>query len=90
MITKTFVKNINGKIEFTERELSEILDEIYRDGYKAGKGQEIFTYTTPYWWNINKPTWTYTTTPAIVKNHDNITTCNTNTNTNTNTEGEKE
>ena len=67
MVTKTFVKNENGKIEFTEKELSEVLDEIYRDGYEAGKGREIYTYTTPYWWNINKPTWTYVTNPHIVK-----------------------
>ena len=80
MVTKTFVKNENGKIEFTEKELSEVLDEIYRDGYEAGKGREIYTYTTPYWRNINKPTWTYVTNPHIVK-YD--TTCTTSTDDNT-------
>lgn len=63
MITKTFAKNKKGKIEFTERELKELLDEMYQYGYNEGKGHKTFVYTSPSWWNLNKPSWTYSTTP---------------------------
>ncbi len=63
MITKTFTKNEKGKIEFTERELKELLDEMYQYGYHEGKGHKTFIYTSPSWWGLNKPSWTYSTTP---------------------------
>lgn len=76
MLTKTFTKNDNNKIEFSENELKELLDEIYRYGYNEGKGNKIYHYTTPYRWNSNWPYWTYTTTSTpITINNDNITTC---------------
>lgn len=47
MKTKFFVKNKDGKIEFTEYELKKLLDEIYKEGYADGKNQN-YVYTTPY------------------------------------------
>lgn len=85
MIIKTFIKNEKGKIEFTEEELSKLLDEIYEDGYNTGKGQEMYQYTTPDWWNFRAPSWTYVTNPHIFK-YD--TTCATSTDNTTNIEGE--
>jgi len=64
MITKTFKKNSHGKIEFTEQELKELLDDIYRNGYQEGKGEPVYIYTSPNWWTLNKPFYTYTTTTA--------------------------
>lgn len=46
MKVKVFIKNQNNKIEFTEKELRELLDEIYNEGYSDGAGNYI--YTTPY------------------------------------------
>ena len=58
MKTKVFTKNKNGKIEFTEKELKALLDEIYDDGY--ADGSKKYYYTTPYYYHT--PYW-YTTTP---------------------------
>ena len=53
MKTKIFTKNEKGKIEFTEKELKNLLDEIYNEGYNDGKSKS-YTYTTPIytnpWW----------------------------------------
>ena len=53
MKTKIFTKNENGKIEFTEKELKALLDEIYNEGYNDGKSRG-YIYTTPVrttpWW----------------------------------------
>ena len=53
MKTKIFTKNEKGKIEFTEKELKVLLDEIYNEGYNDGKSRS-YTYTTPIytnpWW----------------------------------------
>ncbi len=53
MKTKFFTKNENGRIEFTEKELKALLDEIYNEGYSDGKSRS-YTYTTPIrttpWW----------------------------------------
>ena len=61
MIVKTFTRNKNNKIEFTGEELKELLDEVYRDGYKDGKEDNItyYTYCTPKW--SPEPWWTYVT-----------------------------
>ena len=61
MITKTFIKNENGKIEFTERELKNLLDEVFTNGFNEGKGKSTYTYTSPFWMDWNKPIYTYTT-----------------------------
>lgn len=58
MKTKVFTKNEKGKIEFTEKELKALLDEIYNEGYHDGKDRS-YIYTTPYtpklWWQYG--TW---------------------------------
>ena len=48
MKTKIFTKNEKGKIEFTEKELKKLLDEIYNEGYNDGKSRS-YIYTTPLW-----------------------------------------
>ena len=58
MKTKIFTKNNKGKIEFTEQELKNLLDEIYNDGYEDGSKK--YYYTTPYHYY---PYWYSTTTP---------------------------
>lgn len=50
MKTKIFTKNENGKVEFTEKELKALLDEIYNEGYNDGKSRS-YIYTTPYYVN---------------------------------------
>lgn len=47
MKTKVFTKNEKDKIEFTEKELKALLDEIYNEGYNDGKNRS-YVYTTPY------------------------------------------
>jgi len=41
---KVFTLNEHGKIELTEKELKELLDEAYWDGYKA---HTTITWATP-------------------------------------------
>lgn len=55
MIIEIFTKNEDGKIEFTEAELKELLDKVHKDGYDEGK-RKTYYYTTPY----------YTGTPLTV------------------------
>ena len=45
MLVKVFSKNKFGKIEYTEGELTKLLNEIYEEGRK----DKYFYYTTPYW-----------------------------------------
>jgi hypothetical protein len=47
MKVKVFTKNQNDKIEFTEDELRNLLDEIYNEGYLDGR-KNNYIYTTPY------------------------------------------
>lgn len=91
MITKTFAKNEKGKIEFTEKELKELLDEMYQYGYNEGKGHKTFVYTSPSWWNLNKPFWTYSTTPTHIYDgeYTTTTTADQTINISTNAEGDK-
>ena len=53
MFIKCFTKNRNNKIEFTEKELKDLLDEVYRHGYSEGKGKNYW-YTSP---TFNKWSW---------------------------------
>ena len=48
MKTKIFTKNNKGKIEFTEKQLKDLLDEIYDEGYNDGSKR--YYYTTPYYY----------------------------------------
>lgn len=47
MFIKFFIKNKNDKIEFTEEELKELLDEAYKYGYDEGKRKNWYCYTSP-------------------------------------------
>lgn len=47
MKSKVFKKNKYGKIEFTESELKEVLDEIYNEGFNDGNNSYYY-YNTPY------------------------------------------
>ena len=42
---KVFTLNKNGKIELTEKELKQLLDNVYWEGYKDNN--KSWTYTTP-------------------------------------------
>lgn len=48
MLVKVFTKNKNDKIELTEKELKELLDEAYWEGYRSNS-HLTYTYTTPNW-----------------------------------------
>ena len=51
---KVFTLNKNNKIEFTERQLRDLIKEAYDEGYAAGNGRTVTinypSTTTPYWW----------------------------------------
>lgn len=60
MKVKVFYPNKNDKIEFTRKELEELLDEVYNDGYNDGR-YSTWTYTTPsitYTNSTGNPTYT--------------------------------
>lgn len=57
MRVKIFTLNENNKIEFTQKELEKLLDEVYEDGVADGKKSNYFYYRYPYC--------TTTTGPAI-------------------------
>ena len=65
-MVKVFTKQKDGKIHLTEKELKEILDEAYWDGYRANN--HSYVYTTPGWsrdwWSPY--TWTSTGTATNV------------------------
>ena len=70
MKIKTFVLNKNNKIELTEKQLKDLLDEVYWDGYRDGS-KTTYTYTTPSWQYIS---------PTIAEpNYKPIITCTTST-----------
>lgn len=43
---KVFTLNKNGKIELTEKELKQLLDNVYWEGYRDNN-KSSWTYTTP-------------------------------------------
>lgn len=79
-MTKTFKANKNGKIEFTKKELEALLDEVWKDGYKANN---IYTWSSPFWGGIGDGYWTWekhwhpyiwtTTTACTVSTNDGVT-----------------
>ena len=67
MIVKVFQKNKNGKIEFTQKELEDLLNEVYWDGYNA----HTWTYTSPTSitipkYQVNTGSTTYTTRDVLL------------------------
>ena len=61
MKTKIFTKNNKGKIEFTEKQLKDLLDEIYDEGYNDGSKR--YYYTTPYYYRYPYYNYYGSTTP---------------------------
>ena len=55
-MTKTFKANKNGKIEFTKKELEALLDEVWKDGYKANN---TYTWSSPFWGGSGDGYWTW-------------------------------
>ena len=47
MMIKVFTTEKDGKITLTAKELKELLDEAYWEGYKANN--HTWTYSTPSW-----------------------------------------
>lgn len=47
MMIKVFTTDKDGKIKLSSKELKELLDEAYWEGYRANKNS--WTYTTPSW-----------------------------------------
>ncbi len=47
MMIKIFTTNKDGKITLTAKELKEMLDEAYWEGYR--NSNHTWTYTTPSW-----------------------------------------
>ena len=56
---KVFTLNKNGKIELTEKELKQLLDNVYWEGYRDNN--KSWTYTTP----LTYPYYTTTKTNSI-------------------------
>lgn len=64
---KKLYMNKDGKIEFTEKEINKLLDEVWKDGFDCGFSRTV-TWRPPYeygrdkgWWEW-WPSWTSTTT----------------------------
>ena len=47
MMIKVFTTDKNGKVVLSPKELKELLDEAYWEGYRANN--KTWTYTTPTW-----------------------------------------
>ncbi len=56
---KIFTLNKNGKIELTEKELKQLLDNVYWEGYRDNN--KSWTYTTP----LTYPYYSITTADSI-------------------------
>ena len=44
---KVFTLNKNGKIELTKKQLEQLLNESYWEGYNRGNNSRWWTYTSP-------------------------------------------
>lgn len=61
---KVFTLNKNNKIELSEKELKQLLDDAYWEGYREGN-RTTYTYTSPS--ILSTPyTWTTTTTDGTI------------------------
>ncbi len=68
MFIKFFIKNKNDKIEFTEEELKELLDEAYKYGYDEGSRKNWYCYTSPAIVQPD-PQYKYTITTATISDN---------------------
>lgn len=86
---KVFKLNNNGKIEFTKKELDNLLNEVYNSGYNDGKNQNHIWYSPHhFWWNdpyYSTITTTTTTTGNDISNNPYTIDSNSNLNTTTGT-----
>lgn len=64
MKIKVFYPDRDGRISFTKKELEELLDEVYKEGYNDAKP---YYWQSPYWSNSG----TITTTPYITYSSSN-------------------
>lgn len=75
MMIKIFTTGKDGKISLTGRELKELLDEAYWEGYRANS--HTITWTTPSWTPYYYTTcsdgYTISTSDAAKTNTDSIT-----------------
>ena len=53
MKVKVFYPDRNGNIVFSKKELEDLLDEVYREGYNDARP---YYWTTPYYWTSNSGT----------------------------------
>lgn len=60
---KVFTLNKNGKIELTEKELKQLLDNVYWEGYRDNN--KSWTYTTPLTYPYYSTTCSTTTADSI-------------------------
>lgn len=51
MKIKVFYPNSQGKLEFTKKELEELLNEAYNEGYKDGDHKHWYSY--PYYYGTS-------------------------------------
>jgi len=74
MIQKAFTKNKQGKIEFTQTELDQLLNDVWRDGYNEGKNSD-YTWTSPYYrWPTITTTPYYTTSTVTLNGETTVST----------------
>ncbi len=64
MKIKVFYPDRDGRISFTKKELEELLDEVYKEGYNDAKP---YYWQSPYWSNSG----TITTTPYMTYSSSN-------------------
>ena len=75
MKVKVFATDKNGNIHFTKKELQDLLDEVYREGYEDAR-PHYYYWTTPYYWTNTNPyymTTCSTTGTSAVSNSTNTT-----------------
>ena len=69
MKIKVFYPNQQGKLEFTKKELEELLNEAYHEGYQDGDRKHWFSY--PYY-NYNSVTSLSSSPDLVSKGSDTI------------------
>ena len=67
---KVFTLNKNGKIELTKKELEQLLNESYWEGYRNNNNYWTYTSPTPCKWCSNT---LYNTTTGSISSSDSIT-----------------
>ena len=76
MKVKIFTPNRDGKIEFNQKDLESLLNEIYEEGYNDGKknnsgglnypaGVKKIEDSNPFKWDYTSADWTTPTTSTI-------------------------